>query len=102
MKYPAVIVAGMASSSIVRESMLKKLRQLASAWSKLPLLERHKAFVREYTKISQGISWTSRNLCGHAIGVRRVGEQSYIFDTGKRSAVKLNCVVDLDWSLGSC
>ena len=102
MKYPAVIVAGMASSSIVRESMLKKLRQLASACSELPMFERHKASVREYTQISQGISWASANSCAHAIGVRRIGAQSYIFDTGRKSAVKLNDVADLAWSLGSC
>ena len=101
-KYPAVIVAGMAPSSIVRESMLKKLRRLASACSELPILERHKESVREYTQISQGISWTSGNSCAHAIGVRRIGAQSYIFDTGRKSAVKLNDVADLAWSLGSC
>jgi hypothetical protein len=101
-KYPAVIVAGMAPSSDVRESMLKKLRQHASKLFDLPILEQHKASAREYNKISQKIRWASGNSCPHAIGVRRISGQSYIFDTGRKSAIKLDNVADLAWSLGSC
>jgi len=101
-KYPAVIVAGMAPSSDVRESMLKKLRQHANRLSNLPILEQHKASAREYNQISQKIRWTSGNSCPHAIGVRRIDGQSYIFDTGRKSAVRLNDMVDIAWSLGQC
>ena len=102
MKYPAIIVAGMAPSSDVRESMLKKLRQNASKLFDLSMLEQHKASVREYNQISQRIRWTSGNSCPHAIGVRRIDGQSYIFDTGRKSAVRLDNIVDLAWSLGQC
>jgi hypothetical protein len=101
-KYPAIIVAGMAPSSDVRESMLKKLRQNASKSFDLSMLEQHKASVREYNQISQRIRWTSGNSCPHAIGVRRIDGQSYIFDTGRKSAVRLDNIVDLAWSLGQC
>ena len=82
-RYPAIIVVGMAPSSNIRESMLKKLRQLASESSELSILGQHKVSVHEYNQISQGIHWTSENSSAHAIGVRRVGEQPYIFDTGR-------------------
>jgi hypothetical protein len=101
-KHTAVIIAGLAPSSDVRDSMLKGLQQHLSTLSGLTELEKCKASIREYHKLSQSVHWSSRNSCEHAIGVRRFDEQSYIFDTGRRSAIKLNSVLELAWSLGSC
>ena len=65
-------------------------------------LELHNASIREFHRLSEKIRWTPKNSCEHAIGVRRLQGQPYIFDTGRKSAVKLNSVIDLAWSLGSC
>jgi hypothetical protein len=101
-KYPAVIVGGLAPSSEIKTSMLKKLRQHMDNLSNNSELEKHKDCIREYHQISQKIRWNSDNSCEHAIGVRRFNGQTYIFDTGRKSALRLNSVLDLAWSLGSC
>ena len=58
-------------------------------------LEQQKATVSKYLQLSRNIRWTSASLCEHGIGVCRINEKSFIFDTGRQSAVKLKSVLDL-------
>ena len=65
-------------------------------------MERHKESVRLYQQFSFTTQWTGNNSSNHAIGVRQIGDQPYIFDSGRRAAVKLNGIDDIAWSLGQC
>ena len=82
--------------------MLKTLQLFMDALSDFIEMEEYEASIREYHKLSHSICWSKKNSCEHSIGVRRIYQQSYTFDTGRLSAVKLNSVIELAWPLGSC
>jgi hypothetical protein len=82
--------------------MLKTLQQSMNTLNDLIEVEKYEASIREYHKLSHRICWSKKKSCEHSIGVRRIYQQSYTFDTGRLSAVKLNSVIELAWPLGSC
>ena len=58
-------------------------------------VEEYKASIREYHKLSQIIRWSEKSSCEYSIGIRRIYQQSYIFDTGRKLTVNLSTVIDL-------
>ena len=58
-------------------------------------VEECKASIREYHKLFQVIRWSGKNSSEHAIGVRRIYQRSYNFDTGRKLTVNLSSVIDL-------
>ena len=67
--------------------------------SDLTEVEKCKAFIREYHKLFQVIRWSEKTSCENAIGVRRIYQRSYFFDTGRKLTVNLSSVIDLVISL---
>ena len=98
----ALIIGGIAPCADLRSQMRRKLKRRVDSLAECSKLERQKESVRFYQQFSFTTQWTGTNSSNHAIGVRQIGDQPYIFDSGRRAAVKLNDIDDIAWSLGQC
>ena len=58
-------------------------------------VEECKASIREYHKLFQVILWSEKNSSENNIGIRRIYQRSYIFDSGKKLTVNMSSVIDL-------
>ena len=74
---------------------MKGLQQYVKTLSDVTEVEECKASIREYHKLFQVIRWSEKNSSERAIGVRRIYQRSYIFDTGRKLTVNLRSVIDL-------
>jgi hypothetical protein len=98
----ALIIGGIAPCADLRSQMRRKLKRRMDSLVEYSKLERQKESVRFYQQFSFTTKWTSGNSSNHAIGIRQINGQPYIFDSGRRAAVKLNDIYDIAWSLGQC
>ena len=86
----------------MRLQMLRKLKKQMSSLVEGSETERHRELIYFYQQFSFTTNWDHTNSTNHAIGVRQINGQSYIFDSGRKSAIKLDTVYDIAYSLGQC
>jgi hypothetical protein len=98
----ALIISGIAPSTDLRSKLLNQLKKCTNSFTDNSDLEKQKGSVYIYQQFSFKTQWNHTNSSHHAIGVRQINGQSFIFDSGRRSAIKLNTVADIAWSFGQC
>ena len=98
----AIIIGGIAPGANMRLQMLRKLKKQMSSLVEGSEMERQRELIYFYQQFSFTTNWDHTNSTNHAIGVRQINGQSYIFDSGRKSAIKLDTVYDIAYSLGQC
>jgi len=98
----AIIIGGIAPGANMRLPMLRKIKKQMNSTVKSSEIEKQRESIYFYQQFSFTTNWDHTNSTNHAIGVRQINGQSYIFDSCRKSAIKLDTVYDIAYSLGQC